>query len=106
MLCNDSNKEQIVAFCDGRGSTVFANNIIENNKIANRRKRSKTNKLLMMALLQAKNLLTPPFRKLFYSAAVKKQCYDQFFKYPMFYREFIISVQNILFVLESFNIRF
>ena len=37
MLCNDSNKEQIVAFCDDRGQTVFANKIIENSKIANRR---------------------------------------------------------------------
>ena len=43
MLCNDSNKEQIVAFCDDRGQTVFANKITENSKITNCQKRSKSN---------------------------------------------------------------
>ena len=63
--------EQIVAFCDDRGSTLFANNIIEDSKIANRPKRSKS--------------------------SCQKTVLNDFFKYPMFYRVFIISFSNILY---------
>ena len=67
---------------------------------------TKTNNFGWWRYFNDKKLSTPSFWKSFYSAAVKKQCCNHFFRHPMFYRVFIISFPNILFVLKDFNIPF
>ena len=88
----------------------LTNNIIENCKIANRPKRSKTNyenqQMLMMALFQHQKLINASFLKMILLSSCQKTMFQSFFKYFMFYTVFIISFPNILFVLQSFNIKF
>ena len=106
--CN-SNKEQIVAFCHYRASLFLANYIIENSKIVNRRKRSKTNhenQQLLMMLLQHQKLVNISLLKIILLSSCQKALLRSFFKYSFFYRVFIISFPNTLFVLQNVNIRF
>ena len=93
------------------GAQLFAaNNVIKNSKTANRQKRSKTyhgnQQLLIMALFQHQKLINTSFLKIILLRSCQKTLLRSFFKYPWFYRVFIISFSNIFFVLQNFNVRF